>query len=215
MLNQMFKIDIHNDNKKKSTFNENTITTRDFVSTKYDPYDLDKRVKPKIELLESAKKSVNISNINFSNMLPALEESPIDSYIEIAIDKLKENPNILLDSCHPIIYNGDHKERIKDILLEYIPEEDFDEHSDYFRKSDVRTSALLETRGAFRVVGIYLIEPKKHKKQKHSKHYLKIVLIDPYHLFIPSRHNGLTAEEYKTSTYSTVSAYSRHIGELL
>lgn len=211
-----FNIDIHLDNQNKGKQQKNLITTRNYVkSERYDPYNLEDRAKVSVELMDCAKNSVNIPEVKFSNMIPRLEEKAVDSHIEIAIEKLKDNPDILLDTNEPIRYGGKNKDRIKSILCEYVSEEIFDECSDYFRKSDIRTDILLKNRGAFRVIALYLVEPRRHKKQKHSKHYLKVTIIDPYHLFIPGRHNGLTPEEYTEHVYSETENYSRHIGEIL
>lgn len=211
-LPMQFNIDLNYDKNNK----EKMIETKDFIKTEeYDPFNLKKRVKLNIKLMDCAKNSINIPDFEFSNMLPSLDENAADPYINMAIEKAKGNPKILLDTDDPVRYTGKNKDRIKAILCEYVSEELFDLHSDYFRKSDINTDVLLGKRGAFRVISLYLIEPKKYKNQRHSKHFLHVILMDPYHLFLPSKYNGLTADEYRNSTYTEIKEYNRHIGELL
>lgn len=206
----MFNIDINKD-KTQEALMVNKIVPRKLLTIDYDPYNLQEKVRPKVEYLDCAGDSINLPDIHFSNMLPSMEQRALDSYIEMAFEKIESNPTVLLSSNSPIRYSGKHKDRIKSILLEYLDEENFDFCCDYFRKSDIVTDILLGNRGAFRVISLYLVEPKTHKHQKHSKHYLKVVLLDPYHLFIPSRHKNLTSEQYKHQTYSEISSYTGHV----
>lgn len=213
ILKMQFEIDLNNDNQKGSKNTQEYISARNFVTIDYNPFDLETKVAPRVIMLDCMKKSIKLDSHHFTNMLPDIENQALESHIELALEKMKENPGILFETNNPIRYSGKNKERIEELLTKYVSEDEFNKNCDYFRKSDVKTDALLENRGSFRVIGLYTIKPKTHPKQKHSKHYLNVILLDPYHLFIPGKHNGLTAEEYKIKVYSEVSENTKHIGD--
>lgn len=73
----------------------------------------------------------------------------------------------------------------------------------------------MKVRGSFRAICLYRIEPKTHKKQRHSKHFLNVLLLDPYHLFIPSSFNGLTSDEYLEQTYDKVGHFTESLSDVV
>ena len=72
--------------------------------------------------------------------------------------------------------------------------------------------------GRFRVICVYTIKPSSHRRER-TKHYLEVVLLDPYHLFIPSKIWGkdeitgkdrlFSSEEAMEQTYEQVKDYNR------
>lgn len=143
----------------------------------------------------------NIPDLMFTNCLPISDEGAIPSHVERAFKVIGENSSVLANGIKPIRFTEEHETRIRNILLKYLDSQDLSTISDYLYKSDVRESSLTNSRGSFRVVTIYRIEPRTHKKQRHSKHKLIILFFDPYHLFIPSR-------DFGTHVYTDVSMYS-------
>lgn len=209
-------IDVHYDSLNKEKQSESIVNVRELVTENYNPYEINVvKVKPKVEIDQSVKTSINIPEFMFSNMIPTLEEKPIDSNVEIGLEKLNGDPSVLLTRSDPIDYKGKNKQRIKGILCEYVGASFFEENCDYFRKSDIITGSLLENRGAFRVICAYVIKPKTDDRQRHSKHILKAIALDPYHLFLPGAHNNLTAKEMMEKIYSEVCDYSDHIGKMI
>lgn len=211
----MHNIDIRYDALNEEKQQEVKVKQRNWITESYNPYDIEfQRVSPKVELHESVKISFNLPDLMFSNMIPTLEQTAIDPLVEIGFNKLQSDPSILLNNCNPVDYRGKNKDRIKNILCKYVGTPTFDEFSDYFRKSDL-ISNLAGKRGCFRVVCLYIIEPKTHRRQRHSKHILRAILLDPYHLFLPSKLGEKSAEEMKIETYKKVSKFSVHIGEMI
>lgn len=212
----MFDFDLDYDKRENNKKTVNEINVRKLITEDYNPYDLHiSKVKPKIQFDGNSKRSTDIPDLKFSNKLPSIEQRAVDSYIKIAINSLKNNPEILKESYGHVDYSGKYMNRIKTILSQYITEDKFDEICDYFIKSDIKTGILLKDRGAFRVISFYQVEPKKDKRQRRSKHYLNVVMLDPYHLFIPSRHNGKSSEEYLEEVYNEICEFPDHIEKLI
>ncbi|MEO1782723.1 hypothetical protein [Enterococcus diestrammenae] len=193
---------------------KNRISARNFVTESYNPISIN-ATKPdvKVKFAENVTRSMNIEEIFFSNMLPALEQKALDPYIVDAFNSLRGNPAIIKSNCEPVSCSGVHKDRIIRILSEYIGEDIVDLYGDYFRKSDILTGIQKNNRGAFRVISFYKVDPIIHKKQKHSKHTLIITLIDPYHLFIPSKLGNKTAEEAMKEQYNKIREFSMQIAD--
>ncbi|GEM02195.1 hypothetical protein SAMN05421839_10576 [Halolactibacillus halophilus] len=209
-------IDVHFDSLNNEEQGESIVNVRELVTESYNPYEINViKVKPKVEMDQSVKTSINLPEFMFSNMIPTLEEKAIDSNVEIGLEKLNRDPSLLLTSSDPIDYKGKNKQRIKGILCEYVGASFFKENCDYFRKSVIVTESLLGSRGAFRVICTYVIKPKTDDRQRHSKHILKAIALDPYHLFLPGAHNNLTPEEMMEKVYSEVCEYSEHIGKMI
>lgn len=160
------------------------------------------KVKTKIEISNNVTKCFNIPSIEFSNCYPkSLDEGAVHTNVSLAFDKINENIDIIKDNMNEVSISGMHENRIKLILKKYIEDSDFNNYSDSFYKSDVKTGALLHERGSFRVISLYFVEPLKDRRQKHSKHRIIILFFDPYHLFIPSK-------DYGTKIYKEISEYS-------
>ncbi|MCK1165217.1 hypothetical protein MXZ28_03810 [Streptococcus uberis] len=179
-----------------------TVSTRNLV---FDSIETSKikapKVDAKVEYSVHATKCYNIPNIEFSNCYPSsIEEGATHAHIVTAFQMLNNNVNIIKDGIKQIHHYGRNKERIETILKTYL-NNDFDTFYGCYYKSDIITSSLLSNRGKFRVISLYIVEPKKDRRQRHSKHKLIVLFFDPYHLFIPSK-------DYGTSIYSEVSRYT-------
>lgn len=179
------------------------VSTRNLVTDTIERQRVDAPpVDTAICLSKNATKCFNIPNLEFSNCLPLnLDEGATPPNVITAFNKLNDDFNIIKSHIKPIHTNGKYENRIEQILKKYLDEEEYNSYSDFFYKSDVRTSDLLCDRGSFRVISLYTVEPKRDRRQRHSKHKLVILFFDPYHLFIPSR-------DYGTRIYSEISGYS-------
>lgn len=172
------------------------------VNTAKNQYIKAPKVKTKIEISDNVTQCFNIPSIEFSNCYPrTLDEGALYPNISIAFDKINEDIGIIKDNMKDVSISGTHEGRIKQILKKYLDDNDFDNYSDNFYKSDVKTGVLLHERGSFRVISLYFVEPLTHKRQKHSKHRIIVLFFDPYHLFIPSK-------DYGTKIYNEISGYS-------
>ena len=158
--------------------------------------------KVKVSFKKEIKKCINLSDLRFTNRIPLnLDEGSLEASIEMAFRDLMRDINIVKKYVEPINCSGKNSDRIKQIMCEYLDSETFDQHIGYFYKSDLRDSYIKYKRDSFRIISMYLVEPKRHKRQKHSKHNLVILFVDPYHLFIPSN-------DYGTDYYDIVKDYT-------
>ncbi|MGT2744925.1 hypothetical protein ACVRW4_06240 [Streptococcus phocae subsp. phocae] len=185
------------------------MSTRNLV---FDSIETSKIIAPKVyakvEYSDCAKKCFNIPEIEFSNCYPSsIEEGATPSHIITAFEKLNQDVSVIKKCIKQINHYGKNSERIKTILKQYLSD-DFDTFYGCYYKSDIVTNPLLSNRGKFRVISLYIVEPKTHKQQKHSKHKLIILFFDPYHLFIPSR-------DFGTQIYHEVCEYSSSFCDFL
>lgn len=158
-------------------------------------------VKIKVQLSEDVRKCYNLPELSFSNHYPKnLDEGTCFSDTIQAFDQLNNSLDCIKDHIAPVRHDLENSARIEKIIKKYL-ESEYDKYIGLFYKSDIRTGPLLSKRGCFRVVSLYTVEPKKHKRQKHSKHCLTILFFDPYHLFIPS-------QDYGTKIYDQVRSFS-------
>ena len=112
-----------------------------------------------------------------------------DSKTMLCLKKIIDEPSIIQrNSSRITIKNNDQGKRIKDILYNFLDQAFVDFHEFYFRKSSIldNFNILSPHEGRFRVICVYTIKSSSHKKER-TKHYLEVVLLDPYHLFIPSK----------------------------
>lgn len=179
-----------------------TVSTRKLV---FDSIETSKikapKVDAKVEYSVHATKCYNIPNIEFSNCYPSsIEEGATPSHIITAFEILNNDINVMKKNIKQIHHKGKNNDRIETILKQYL-NEDFDTFYDCYYKSDIITDSLLSNRGKFRVISLYIVEPKRDRRQKHSKHKLIILFFDPYHLFIPSN-------DFGTSIYKDISVYT-------
>ncbi|HHJ7793841.1 TPA: hypothetical protein ACQNCY_001817, partial [Streptococcus pyogenes] len=162
-----------------------TISTRNLV---FDTIETSKieapQVNATVEFSDLATNCYNIPEIAFSNCYPSsIEEGATHAHVVTAFQMLNNNVNIIKDGIKQIHHYGRNKERIEIILKTYL-NNDFNTFYGCYYKSDIITSSFLSNRGKFRVISLYIVEPKKDKRQRHSKHKLIVLFFDPYHLFI-------------------------------
>lgn len=174
-------------------------------------------VKVEIVFLNSAKTFKNLPHLKFTNKKNGIE---VDSQTIICLQKLLANPDIIRQNSTMITIDASVKgNRIRKILKEFLDEQFVDNHEYCFRKSPIQDDLDVTNwkNGKFRVICLYRIKPPTHKKEK-LKHYLEVVLLDLYHLFIPSKLKiedkktkevrCLTSNEAMLETYETVKDYS-------
>lgn len=190
------KIDINS--KRKNNEEENRISVdrvRNYNITKRDLNVKTQKAELEIKWHSNKSKQSNSLENEFTNYV---EDFITDSDIENGIKVLNENLDDLKDGTIDFVdikYDKKGK-RLIEIIELFFPltrnREDY-----WFVKVDITTEfkKITNSRGPFRVILI------NTKDIKTSKHYLEIVFLDPYHLFIPGKHNGKTAEQYKRETY--------------
>ncbi|HGC9756708.1 TPA: hypothetical protein ACG6LW_001325 [Streptococcus agalactiae] len=199
MLNSSFHFNNLSGKPKKGPI---TISTRNLV---FDSIETNKiiapRVEAKVEYFDFATTCYNLPDLEFSNCYPlSIEEGATPPHIISAFNAINEDANIIKTNIKHIRHDGINEERIEKILKKYLGA-DFDIYRGLFYKSDIITGPLLSDRGKFRVISLYIVEPKTHKQQRHSKHKLIILFFDPYHLFIPSK-------DFGTNIYQEIRGYS-------
>jgi hypothetical protein len=135
---------------------------------------------------ELVKKSINSKEYKFTNFLSNKTNHSITSRIQ----ELAEDPSILNnDSVMTVNMN----EKIKSCINLYC-EIDSDDNPIIY-KSELRD--IFGTRNSLRIfcmIDIVMVE-------NSPKAINKIVLIDPFHLVIPSQHNGMTKEKAEAYVY--------------
>lgn len=211
-----FNINVLTDNQSKKV-NKQVINVRNIIKANVTPSItvVDPKIIPIVKIDSNATKSINLESISFSNKLPALDQEAIEPYIEMAFASLESNLGVINSSRSVVRCFGQHEERIETIVSEYIGASNYEQIKEYLMKSDVLTGVQQNNRGAFRVVSFYQVEPKKDKRQKHSKHILNILFFDPFHLFIPSKFKDgevlRSSEENRDFIYSKIKQYNRDI----
>lgn len=143
---------------------------------------------------KESKKSDCLEN-EFTNFV---EDFITDHQVENAVNLLNNDLNRLKENIRDDIRFPENSkgERLKQIIEMYFalerPEYDY-----WFVKTDIKTDfqSSLDRAGSVRVVMV------NAKNMETNKHFLQILFVDPYHLFIPGRHNGSSAEEMKKKTY--------------
>lgn len=169
---------------------------------------IDPHIIPNVEFSQDAYRCYNLPDIEFTNCLPRLDEAAIASDIELAIKKLGENCEIILDGKTYVNVSGRHKDRIESILKQYISDDKYESCIDYIYKSDVREASLNGDRGKFRIVSLYVVKFNDNLNQGNTEHKLVVLFFDPYHLFIPS-------SDFGTTIYSTVANYTSDFQKLI
>lgn len=149
--------------------------------------------KVKVKFSEKCGNSVRLPDLKFTNCIPVnVDEGSLESSVEMAFGMLHSNPQSIKSFCEPVTLSGKNKQRIERVISNYLDEDTIRDSSDLLYKSDLRAASINNSRSSFRVVSLYAVEPRKHKQQKHSKHILSVIFVDPYHLFIPSKDFGVS-----------------------
>lgn len=157
---------------------------------------------------EESKKSDHIEN-EFTNYV---EDFITDYQVEHTIEVLNNGLDVLKKhKLDTVDINYDSKgKRIKEIIELYFkfrnPREEY-----WFVKTDIKTEfqSDINSAGSSRIVMV------NAKDMETKKHYLQILFVDPYHLFIPGRHKGKSAEETKKETYEKCSDFETCLSKYL
>ena len=148
-------------------------------------------VKSEVLFSNTCHRSFNLPEIRFTNKIPKLSnDSSIPSNIILGLNLIKNDKDVLKRHISKIDHSLSNANRIEKIFCKYLDKDKYEEYMGCFYKSDLRTDLSNRKRGSFRVISLYVVEPLTHKKQKHSKHKLVVILFDPYHLCLPSRDYG-------------------------
>lgn len=186
MHNEQFSVNVFGASPKKQS--KIKFQNKVFNSATYTPPNtIDfKDVKLEVVFKDCSKKFVNLPALKFSNKK---SEFGADSKTMLCLKKIIDDPSIIQSNSSQInIKNNDQGKRIKGILYNFLDQAFVDFHEFYFRKSSILDNfdILSPHEGRFRVICVYTIKSSSHKKER-TKHYLEVVLLDPYHLFIPSK----------------------------
>ncbi len=167
-------------------------------------------VDAEIRFRDSSFSSINLPESKFSNMLPD-DKLMIAPNVKGAIEKLLSHPELINRDSKEIFITDKNRDRLKKIISCYLPDEEYCSVEEDFRKSDIiDNDVVLVGRGSFRVITVYSVEIDEYKVPKQ---YLTIILLDPYHLFIPSKHREKSKVKIVEETYSEVGKFGSHISK--
>ncbi|HEM5249545.1 TPA: hypothetical protein U1346_002207, partial [Streptococcus suis] len=137
--------------------------------------------------LDSAKVFKNIASLKFTNKRANIGDE--DPQTILCLTKFLSNVNVIKSNSKSITIGANAQgNRMKQILYEFLDSSFVDSHDYCFRKSAIQEDFDVTNihNGRFRVICLFRIKPPEHKKEK-IKYFLEVVLLDPYHLFIPSQ----------------------------
>ncbi len=146
---------------------------------------------------------VNLEEELFTNFLPPFEA--FDGYIEEGLKKLKTSPQLLShtekrEKAKEVQLRGEFEHHIENIISQYdFLNNDNGKLIDSLRDGFIRKSKIespLGDNGALRLISVYSKDIEKNIS------YFDLLFIDFYHLFIPSKHNGLSARENAKKVYA-------------
>jgi len=167
-------------------------------------------VDAEIRFRDSSFSSINLPEVKFSNMLPD-EKLMIEPNVRGAIEQLLSHPELVNKNSKEIYITYKNRDRLKKIISCYLPDEEYCSVEEDFRKSDIiDNDIVLVGRGSFRVITVYSVEIDEYNVPKQ---YLTIILLDPYHLFLPSNHRNKSKGEIIEDTYGKVGKFGSHISK--
>ena len=139
-----------------------------------------------------AKNSVNLPNEFFINFV---KDDKIDRevYAQTMIERFNEDASFeFLKDPSPVKLRNKHV-REKEILSHYFGLDDTQEldHLVKYRVVSNFADSIQDTSGAARVVAY----------RDTNEHAFKIIFLDPYHLFLPSKHKGVDKAVMMKQTY--------------
>ncbi|HEM5301494.1 TPA: hypothetical protein U1366_002249 [Streptococcus suis] len=146
-----------------------------------------KDTKVEVVFLDSAKVFKNIASLKFTNKRANIGDE--DPQTILCLTKFLSNVNVIKSNSKSITIGANAQgNRMKQILYEFLDSSFVDSHDYCFRKSAIQEDFDVTNihNGRFRVICLFRIKPPEHKKEK-IKYFLEVVLLDPYHLFIPSQ----------------------------
>lgn len=139
-----------------------------------------------------AKNSVNLPNEFFINFVKD-DKIDRDFYAQTMIERFNEDASFeFLKDPSPVKLHNKHA-REKEILSHYFGLDDTQEldHLVKYRVVSNFADSIQDTSGAARVVAY----------RDTNEHAFKIIFLDPYHLFLPSKHKGVDKDVMMKQTY--------------
>ncbi|OFS28791.1 hypothetical protein [Abiotrophia sp. HMSC24B09] len=139
-----------------------------------------------------AKNSVNLPNEFFINFVKD-DKIDRDFYAQTMIERFNEDASFeFLKDPSPVKLRNKHV-REKEILSHYFGLDDTQEldHLVKYRVVSNFADSIQDTSGAARVVAY----------RDTNEHAFKIIFLDPYHLFLPSKHKGVDKAVMMKQTY--------------
>ena len=139
-----------------------------------------------------AKNSVNLPNEFFINFVQD-DKIDRDFYAQTMIERFNEDASFeFLKDPSPVKLRNKHV-REKEILSHYFGLDDTQEldHLVKYRVVSNFADSIQDTSGAARVVAY----------RDTNEHAFKIIFLDPYHLFLPSKHKGVDKDVMMKQTY--------------
>ena len=139
-----------------------------------------------------AKNSVNLPNEFFINFVKD-DKIDRDFYAQTMIERFNEDASFeFLKDPSPVKLHNKHV-REKEILSHYFGLDDTQEldHLVKYRVVSNFADSIQDTSGAARVVAY----------RDTNEHAFKIIFLDPYHLFLPSKHKGVDKDVMMKQTY--------------
>lgn len=197
LKNMFHKVKINQNPKTGSKIGKAQVKIEPNYKIDRDTFDI-KADPAKIEIdwySEDSKKSKYIKN-EFTNFVDdLLTDTDVENVVNVLNNNLDDLSNAKQLSVG--IKNTLEGERIKKILRLYFSFDDLPEEEHLFTRAIVNTELqkIRDDAGPVRVVMVNM------KDMISNKYYSQIIFVDLYHLFIPSKHNGKTADEAKEISY--------------
>lgn len=147
----------------------------------------DEELSPDFEFYnEKVKRSQNLNEYKFTNYI----SKNISPDIKLRIQELASDLTIVQNDVEPVRRN----DKIDKCLGLYI---DLSQETDpYLFKSRLRTSV-----GVLTPVRVFTKADLVRRDDGKNKALFRIVLIDPFHLVIPSEHDGMTKEQMEDRVF--------------
>lgn len=146
--------------------------------------------------------TIDLKDEFFINHLPPFER--FDGYISTGLAKLKITPQLLShtekrEAATDVKLTGEFKSHIENIIAHYDNlNSDNGELSRLLKDGFIRKSKIetpLGDSGALRLISVY------SKDIENQTTYFDLLFIDFYHLFIPSKHKGISAKNHSREVY--------------
>ncbi len=141
-------------------------------------------IQAKVAFLNTSFDGKDIPSVSYSNLLPNEKLSFSGGYVDVAVQKLLEDPTIINHGCKSINIYADDGERFQTVITKFLGADTFEKYREDFRESDVQTpEQQTDQRGKFRVISLYWVGTEDNSST------LFIVVLDPYHLVFPTGDN--------------------------
>lgn len=199
------KIDV---SKAKTSLTVNTgrnlISSNSLVKNKPGAFEI-KCEEPTVKVewhRDFSVKSKHLPSYKFTNFIDVFSEPNT----EFAISKMNEDLNCIKKRVSSVDITSQNRDRLLGIINNYLDGPSYNFEDD-FKKTTLPD--MLGAEGSFRVVSLF------YKDMKTKEHFLYILFVDPYHLFIPSKHKKKTADEMLADTYAKYNSNLNCISKLI